>query len=85
MDATWQVQEAKQRFSELVRAAESGEPQIISRHGRPVAALVDIDNFRAMHESRPSFREFLRTGPTFDGLAFPDRELDPERPVELDA
>ncbi|GAB1688829.1 type II toxin-antitoxin system Phd/YefM family antitoxin [Krasilnikovia sp. M28-CT-15] len=30
----WRVQDAKQRFSEVVRAAESGEPQVVTRHGR---------------------------------------------------
>ncbi|WP_308466795.1 type II toxin-antitoxin system Phd/YefM family antitoxin [Rathayibacter soli] len=84
MGATWQVQEAKQRFSELVRAAESGEPQIISRHGRPVAALVDIDDFRATHDSGPSFHDFLLAGPSFDALEFPDRQIDPERLAEFD-
>lgn len=32
--------EAKARFSECVREAEEGEPVIITRHGKPVAALV---------------------------------------------
>lgn len=40
--ATWQVQSAKQRFSEVIRAAEAGEPQHITRHGERVAVIIDI-------------------------------------------
>lgn len=32
----WQLQEAKQRFSELVRKAESEGPQVVTRNGREV-------------------------------------------------
>jgi len=41
----WNVGEAKQRFSELLRAAESG-PQIILNRERPVAALLAAGMFR---------------------------------------
>jgi antitoxin (DNA-binding transcriptional repressor) of toxin-antitoxin stability system len=34
MDKTWPVQDAKARFSELLRAAET-EPQIITYRGEP--------------------------------------------------
>lgn len=83
---TWQLQTAKQRFSEVVRAAETGEPQFITRHGEPVAVVVDIMDYRAAHPAAPevSFAEFLLSGPTFDDLELPERTLDPERPLFLD-
>jgi prevent-host-death family protein len=33
------IAEAKNRFSELIRAVEDGERAVITRHGRPVAQL----------------------------------------------
>ncbi|MGC4154011.1 MAG: type II toxin-antitoxin system Phd/YefM family antitoxin [Propionicimonas sp.] len=45
--ATWRLQSAKQRFSEVVRAAQAGEPQFITRHGQPVAVVVDIMDYCA--------------------------------------
>ena len=42
----WQVQEAKQRFSEVVRAAQAGEPQIVSRHGEEIVVIIDISEYR---------------------------------------
>jgi prevent-host-death family protein len=36
---TVSVAEAKDRLTELIRAVESGEKIVITRHGRPVAQL----------------------------------------------
>lgn len=81
---SWQVQSAKQRFSELVRAAETGEPQFITRHGQPVAVVIDISEYRATHEGpRPTFKEFLTSGETWDDLELPPRDLDDSRMAEL--
>jgi prevent-host-death family protein len=38
----WQLQEAKNRFSEVVNAAERAGPQTITRHGHPVALVVPV-------------------------------------------
>ena len=35
----WQIQEAKQRFSEMTRAVTSEGPQVITRHGEDVAVV----------------------------------------------
>jgi len=40
MNATWQVQEAKNRFSEMIEQVLSVGPQVITRHGRPVVRVV---------------------------------------------
>lgn len=42
-DATWQVQEAKNKFSELLdRACTQGE-QIITRHGKAIARVLPFN------------------------------------------
>ena len=35
----WQLQEAKQRFSELIRSVEAEGPQVVTRHGEDVAVV----------------------------------------------
>ncbi|MGQ0711782.1 MAG: type II toxin-antitoxin system prevent-host-death family antitoxin [Rhodoferax sp.] len=42
MDTTWQVQEAKNRFSEMIERAQTEGPQTITRHGRAVAKVVAL-------------------------------------------
>jgi prevent-host-death family protein len=56
----WQVQEAKQRFSEVLRAAESGEPQILAKHGAEVAVVIDITEYRRLCGESMTFMEYLR-------------------------
>ena len=33
VNSRWQLQEAKQRFSELIRSVEAEGPQVVTRHG----------------------------------------------------
>jgi|GEM_PF-1471722 len=78
----WQVQTAKQRFSEVLRAAEAGEPQFITKHGKTVAVLVDIADYRSHHQVERSLATFLLSGPAAVGL---EHELEvPPRTVEPD-
>ncbi len=42
MQTTWQIQEAKSRFSELIGLSLAQGPQTITRHGRAVAQIVAI-------------------------------------------
>ena len=48
----WQIQDAKQRFSEMIRAVMRDGPQVITRHGEDVAVVVDIAEYRRL--TRPA-------------------------------
>jgi prevent-host-death family protein len=75
----WQVQEAKQRFSEVLRRAHDKGPQIITRHGEDVAIVIDMDEYRKVRGTDRDFMEFLRSAPFPDDF---DRYL--ERPPGWD-
>jgi prevent-host-death family protein len=64
--AHWQVQEAKQRFSEVLRAVEQEGPQIITRHGDEVAAIVDIAEYRRLATPERDLKAVLLGPPYFD-------------------
>jgi prevent-host-death family protein len=64
----WQVQEAKQRFSELLRAAASEGPQIVTRHGNEIAVVIDVTEFRRLRGDTIDFKDYLRSDPEFDDL-----------------
>ena len=72
----WQVQEAKQRFSELLRTAQTDGPQVVTRHGQEIAVVIDIAEYRHLQGQLVDFKDYLRSGPGFDDL-----ELD--RPDDL--
>jgi len=42
---TWQLQKAKNRFSEVVDRALSEGPQTITRHGRPAVVIVAAEQY----------------------------------------
>ena len=46
------VSEVKAKFSEYVRAAEQGDPVVITRHGQAVAALVGPDELETLQRLR---------------------------------
>ena len=66
MHGHWQLQEAKQRFSELVRSAEREGPQFVTRHGEEVAVLIDIAEYRRLRGGTEDFKTFLRSAPDVD-------------------
>jgi prevent-host-death family protein len=47
------VEEARNQLPDLLEAAEKGQPTIITRHGRPVAALMPIEAYGAAVRQQP--------------------------------
>lgn len=77
------LKDAKTGFSSLVDDAIRGEFVTITRHGKPVAALVSVEAAeaarKALGKSRPGLVAYLRT---FPGGDF-DRNRKPSRDVDL--
>jgi prevent-host-death family protein len=79
---TISLKDAKAGLSSLVDGAIRGEFATITRHGKPVAALVSIEAAeiarQAIVRNRPSFATYLKTfpGDDFDRNAAPSRDAD---------
>lgn len=73
---TWQVQEAKQKFSQLVQRAIDEGPQVVTRHGEEVVVVLAAEEFRRLTGRILDFKEFLLSGPDLN-------ELDLERVGDL--
>ena len=58
----WQLQDAKNRFSELVRKAREEGPQVITLHGRD-AVVVSANEYGKLSRPRGSLVDFLRKSP----------------------
>jgi prevent-host-death family protein len=80
---TINLKDAKAGFSSLVDEAIKGEFVTITRHGKPVAALVSVEAAeiarKAMEKKRPGLVAYLRT---FPGDGF-ERNRTPSRPIDL--
>jgi prevent-host-death family protein len=59
----WQLQQAKARFSEVVRRAATEGPQIVTCRGVETAVVLSADEYRRLKGKRPSFVEHLLGGP----------------------
>jgi prevent-host-death family protein len=70
---SWQLQEAKQKFSELARRASEEGPQVVTRRGEEVVVVVPAEEFRRMSEQKPDFKEYLMSAPEGLELIIPER------------
>ena len=60
MSNTWQVQEAKARFSALLETALTQGPQVVTKRGVETAVLVPIDYWRRLEKmAKPTLKELL--------------------------
>ncbi len=80
---SWQLQEAKARFSEVVKSANSEGPQEITLRGQPAAVLMSADDYARLTGNKPGLVDFLRRSP-LRGLELDiERERSPAREVDL--
>lgn len=82
---SWQLQDAKSRFSEFLNAALKNGPQVVTRRGVETAVLVPIEEWRRMQQAtRPSIKELLLSGPRFDNIVPSRRKWKRRPPVEFE-
>ena len=64
---SWSVQDAKNRFSEVVEAAQT-RPQTVTKHGKPAVVVVAASEYERLRQIErvkvPSFTELLLAMPT---------------------
>lgn len=71
----WQINEAKAKFSEFLKAAVSDGPQQVTFHGKAVAVLLSQSEFEGLIGTGESFADFMLRSP-LSGL----EEFNVERP-----
>ncbi len=81
MQSQWTLQDAKNKFSEVVNAACSGTPQFVSKRGQPAVVILSTEAYRGLlkqGENGPtSFSDLLLAMPqTDDGLEFEEARND---------
>lgn len=61
MERSWQLQHAKNRFSEVVDKALTEGPQTISRRGKDTVVVISLEEFRKTRAPQGSLVDFLRS------------------------
>jgi prevent-host-death family protein len=66
----WSLQDAKNKFSSVVDAAQKGKAQVVTRRGIPTAVVLSIEEFEKFQRfdaaQSPSFIDHLLSMPTDD-------------------
>ena len=81
--ARWQLQEAKNRLSEVVRKAQQEGPQTITLHGKDAAVVVSAKQFASLPRRRGTLVEFFRKSPLVGVDLNVTRSSDTGRKIEL--
>jgi prevent-host-death family protein len=83
--SSWRLQDAKARFSELVRMAHSDGPQHVTLHGRDAVVVVDVDEFNRLKGARTGalLIDALQGSPHREIEIEPRRATMPVRAVKL--
>lgn len=82
-DREWQLQEAKNRLSQVVDSALHDGPQTITLRGKPAAVVVSFEEYRKLTLPRTGLSQFFRQSPLHDVELDLGRSADLPREVEL--
>jgi len=80
---SWQLQEAKNKLSELVKAARQTGPQTISVRGKDAVVVLSVEQYRQLTSKRESLADFLLHSPLRGSGLEIERDSDTGREVEL--
>ena len=82
-DREWQLQDAKNRLSQVVDRALHDGPQTITLRGKPSAVVVSFEEYRKLTMPRTGLSQFFRQSPLSEITLDLDRSTDLSREVEL--
>jgi len=78
----WKLNEAKNKFNNLIDTAVNGEAQYITNHGEKIAVVVSIEEYKCLKKSCISLKEFISNGPSLEGLDI-ERSIGISRKTDL--
>ena len=82
----WQLQDAKNRFSEVVQRACTEGPQVVTLRGKRKAIVLSSEAYDTLTAKRPSLVEHLLSGPAWPDdlvMVIDRRGKTPSRPSSL--
>ena len=79
----WQLQEAKNKFSEVVRLASEEGPQTVTKHGKDSVVVLSADDYRKLEQPKTSLVDFLQRSPLSGSGIDANRDRSPSRRIDL--
>ena len=63
MNDAWQIQDAKNKLSEVIARALKQGPQLITRHGEKTVVVVSYNEYEKLRKSQGKLSEFFQASP----------------------
>ncbi len=63
MNSVWQIQDAKNKLSEVIIRALTQGPQVITKHGEKTVVVIAYAEYEKMRKSQVKLSEFFRQSP----------------------
>ena len=83
MGNTWQLQDAKNKFSNLVDKAHHEGPQVVTKHGKESVVIIAIEDYQKLNRPKSDLVSFFKKSP-LSGLDLDlSRDKSPSRDIEL--
>ena len=67
MKPSWTLQEAKNKFSQVINNALADGPQYVTRRGIEAVVVLSVQEYEHLTSHKPSFTDFLLQCPKLDG------------------
>jgi len=68
---SWQLQDAKNKFSNLVDKAQNKGPQVVTKHGKKAVVVLSIEEYEKLIKPKTNLVNFFKNSP----LATTDLDL----------
>lgn len=81
---SWQLQEAKNHFSEVVERAMKEGAQTVTKHGKPAVLIISVEDYQKSVAPRKSLIELLRECPEDLGEIVGPRSKETARTLHFD-
>ena len=59
----WQLQDAKNRFSEIVNKALRDGPQVVTRRGKKTVVIMSVEQYQVLVRPRVNIVDFFQESP----------------------
>lgn len=79
----WQLQEAKNKFSNLVEKAQKIGPQVVTKHGKDAVVVLSIEEYNKLKKPKVNLVNFFRNSPLAKEEILFERSNEMPRDVEL--
>ena len=79
----WQLQEAKNKFSNLVDSAQKHGPQIVTKHGKDAVVVLSIEEYNKLIKPKTSLVQFFQNSPLAQEEIDFERSKEQPRDIEL--